>query len=209
MQKLFLASTVKDPQTMPMFEGFVGGFAGKRIAYLPTAANGEGYGSWRESGSYALVQTLGVELDVVEIETNLNNDLISRIKNSDILWVAGGMTGYLAYWMRRAQLDKHMSEILDAGTIYVGSSAGSMVCSTNQSVSGWYIDEVEHGASVIPGLGLIDFQIYPHYREEQRPQIDELYNPDRDGKVYLLKDGSAITKVGDELKVLGEEIILQ
>jgi len=48
--KLFLASEVKHPTCMKYLEKFVNGFEGKKIAYIPTASNGEdGYGYWKNS----------------------------------------------------------------------------------------------------------------------------------------------------------------
>ena len=64
--------------------------------------------------------------------------------------------------MRRCEIDKHIREIL-VDTVYVGSSAGSMIAG-----SSFYIGKPyeEIGADVIPGLGLVDFEIFPHYEDE-------------------------------------------
>jgi hypothetical protein len=42
--KLFLASEVKHPDSLKKLEEYVGGFTNKKIAYIPTAANGESFG---------------------------------------------------------------------------------------------------------------------------------------------------------------------
>ncbi|MEK7526626.1 MAG: hypothetical protein AAB546_04050 [Patescibacteria group bacterium] len=39
--KLFLASEAKHPDSIEKLKKFIGGFEGKSIAYVPTAANGE------------------------------------------------------------------------------------------------------------------------------------------------------------------------
>ena len=40
--KLFLAAEAKNPKSIKKLKEFIGGsFKGKKIAYLPTAANGE------------------------------------------------------------------------------------------------------------------------------------------------------------------------
>jgi len=41
MKRLFLASEAKHPESMQKLEDFVGGLKSKKIAYIPTAANGE------------------------------------------------------------------------------------------------------------------------------------------------------------------------
>jgi hypothetical protein len=57
--RLFLASKANHQETIPKIQNFLGGFKGKSIAYIPTAANGENsFGNWKEnSGTWKLVQT--------------------------------------------------------------------------------------------------------------------------------------------------------
>lgn len=117
------------------------------------------------------------------------------------------MAGYLLYWIRRCQLEKVIPQYLEQGKIYVGSSAGSMICSYTQNVAEWLIGEEEYGASLIPGLGLIDFEIYPHYKEELLPQIESNWRKSN-GELRLLRDGDAITVTDNKIATLGEEIII-
>src|SRR3989344_8856033 len=130
MKRLFLASEAKHPESMEKLEKFVGGFRGKTILYIPTAANSEEvYGSWEKgSETWKLVNTLGAKVTAVSLEDYKNSSVLRELAGKDIIWVAGGMAGYLMYWARRCELDKHIDEYLEAGSVYVGSSAGSMVC---------------------------------------------------------------------------------
>lgn len=203
--KLFLAAEAKHPTSLEKLEAFVGGLNGKKIAYIPTAANGEYYGAWKDGGSIKAASALGAQLEIVELEDTCYKDVISPIRNADILWMAGGMTGYLLYWIRRTELDKALPQILQ-DTIYVGSSAGSMICSATQEVGEWFLAEPEPGARLIPGLGLIDFEIYPHYEDELYDQINQLWTS---GKLYLIKNGEVITVVNDKIEVLGQELIIE
>jgi len=204
--KLFLASEAKHPESIVKLEKFVGGFKGKSIAYIPTATNGENhYGSWQtESGSWKLVQTLGAKVKPVVLE-ELKSQALDTLRGKDILWFAGGTPGYLMYWARRCQIDLHIQDLLASGSIYVGSSAGSMVCAPTLHLSEVYPDEPEHGSSVIPGLGLIDFDIFPHYEDHLLDTIKQIY---KGNKLYLLKNGEAITVTDHAVEVLGEERII-
>lgn len=206
--KLFLASEAKNPQSIKKLKNFVGkDFKKLKIAYIPTAANGEYYGNWKGGTSIKVVSSLGADLKIVELEDIIYKDVISEIKGADILWMHGGMPGYLLYWIRRSKLDKALPSILKSGTIYVGSSAGSMVCSKTSYMAESFIGEEEPGASLLPGLEYIDFEIYPHYEEKLLPQIKKLWNK-KNGKLYLLKNGEVITVVNNKVKVLGKERIL-
>lgn len=203
--KLFLASMAKDPVSVVELKKFVGGFDGKCIAYIPTAGNGEGLGSWKDGGSWALVQTLNANIKLIELEDYTQKDVMDDLIGSDIIWFAGGSAGYLAYWTTRTGLNKSLRSLLDNGTIYVGSSAGSMVASTSLKVAEWYIGETEIGAGNIPGLGLVDFEIYPHYDEKYLDEIKEKY---QGKKLYLLKDGEEIIVEDNLVRVVGGKRII-
>jgi dipeptidase E len=147
-----------------------------------------------------------MDVSVVTLEEYRDASVTKQLKGKDILWFTGGATGYLLYWIRRCELDKHLPKLLESGSVYVGSSAGSMACSKTQYASEWYLGEPEPGASLLPGLGLIDFEIYPHYEEQLLPQIKKLW---KKGELYLLKDGEVITVVGDKVEVLGKKRVLR
>lgn len=205
--KFFLASEAKHPESMSKLQEFVGGFEGKSIAYIPTAANGENpYGEWRtESGSWKLVQTLGAQVAPVVLEEYRNASVIEMLKGKDILWFAGGSASYLMYWIRRCGVDAALPNLLNEGSIYVGSSAGSMITAPTLTLAEWYIGEPERGARDMRGLGFVDFEIYPHYDEALLPEIKKQW----DGTtMYLLKNGEAITVVDGKATVLGEERVL-
>lgn len=205
--KLFLASEAKHPQTIEKLKSYIDGFEGKSIAYIPTAANGEeSFGEWREqSATWQLVQTLGLEVVAVQLEDYKDSSVMRELENKDILWFAGGQCGYLMYWIRRCEIDKHIKRLLKK-SIYVGSSAGSMICSPTLDICEWYIGETEIGASAIPGLGLVDFDIYPHF-EYAEDKLDEIKRRYKGNKMYFLKNGEEIIVEDRKVHVNGEERI--
>ena len=206
--KLFLASEMKHPKSIEKLRKFLGGsFKAKTIAYIPTAANGEEpFGSWKQnSTTWKLVNTLGAKVSSVQLEDYKNSSVIEELKNKDVLWFAGGYPGYLMYWIRRCEVDKALPELLKK-SIYVGSSAGSMITSKKLSTTEWYLGEAEPGAGAIPGLGLVNFEIYPHCEDSILPQIKKHW---KNGRLYLLKNGEVITVVNGKVEVLGEERTLQ
>ncbi len=206
--KLFLASQARDPESLTKLKDFVGGLEGKTIAYIPTAANGEEpYGAWKtDSETWEIINTLGAKVTPFVLEDYKNSSVLPELKGKDILWFAGGMCGYLMYWIRRCEIDKHIRELLDARSVYVGSSAGSMITSKTLDLAEWDLLDAEVGASVIPGLGLVDFQIYPHFEDELRSEIEKRWQK---GTLYLLKNGEVITVVEGKIEVLGEERIIK
>jgi len=206
--KLFLASEAKHPDTIAKLESYIGGFGGKSIAYVPTASNGEQkYGVWKEeSPTWKLINNSGAKATAIELEDYKNSSVIKQFNNKDLIWFAGGMPGYLMYWIRRCELDKALPEILAKGSIFVGSSAGSMVCSKTLELTEWYIGENEIGSGIIPGLGLVDFEIYPHYEDALYEKIKSKF---KGNKIYLLKNGEEIIVEDNKVTVSGEERILE
>jgi len=204
--KLFLASEAKHPETIRKLDKYVNGLKNKKIAYIPTAANGEGWESWKEGGSWNLVQSLDIDLELVLLEDRSSSEIVDIFKTCDILWFAGGLCGYLMYWMRRRQLDKNLPEILQNGALYVGSSAGSMVTGNSLEISEWYPADMEYGAHFIPGLGLVDFEIYPHFEDSQFEEVKKMY---KGKKLYLLKNGEEIIVEDSNVIVNGEERIIE
>lgn len=200
--KLFLASLADNPISLKKLEDFVGGFKGKKIVYIPTAANGETWESWKEGGSWSLVQTLGAQIELLVLEDYPFSTVGEKLRDADIIWFAGGQPGYLMYWIRRTQMEKDLRVELDRGAVYVGSSAGSMITGKTLDITEWYIGEQEHGAAAIPGLGFVDFDIYPHYQDELLDVIKKNY---KGKELYLLKDGEAVIVDGDNTTVFGEE----
>ena len=88
---------------------------------------------------------------------------------------------------------------MEAGSVYVGVSAGSIIAGPSIDIAGWgsEADKNEVGIKDLQGLNFTNIQIYPHFREELRGEIDgfrkisqnpvsELFN----GEALIISDGS-------------------
>ena len=204
--KLFLASEAKNALSIQKLQEYSGGLAGKNIAYIPTAANGEqGWESWRNGGSWELINTLNANISLIQLEEYRIKNLAEVLRGKDIIWVAGGMPGYLMYWMKSTGFDKIIKPLLNTGTLYVGSSAGAMVTSKSLDVATWGFVDNDLGAENMPGLGLVDFDIYPHYEDSLYEQIKSKF---KGNKIYLLKNGEEIIVEDGNIQVIGEERII-
>lgn len=204
--RLFLASEAKHPDTLKKLEEYLGGFSGKSIVYIPTAANGEnGWEGWKDSETLKILKTLSIKLKIIQLEEYRDESVSKELEGVDIVWFAGGVPGYLMYWIRRCGLDIRLKEILDKGALYVGSSAGSMVVGQSLDVASWGFVDGELGAGDIKPMRLVDFDIYPHYEESLYEKIKENYNGER---MYLLKNGEEIIVEDDKITVIGEERVI-
>lgn len=164
-----------------------------------------GWESWKSGGSWSLVNKLNANLELVLLENYRDESVLDSFKDKDIIWFSGGMLGYLSYWSRRCSLDIHLKEILE-NKIYVGSSAGSMLLCNDSNMIEWDFVDDERGASVVKPLGLLDFDIYPHYEESLYEKIKKGYTGK---KLYLLKNGEEIIVEDNKVTLVGEERIIE
>lgn len=202
--KLFLASEIKHPESIKKLIDYTGGLEGKKIAFIPTGSNGEiEFGNWK-GGSWKATNSLGATVKAVQLEDYKNSSVIKELEDQDVIWMHGGMSGYLLYWIRRCEIDKHLPRLLEK-SLYVGSSAGAMILAKDQDMSEWYIGESEPGAALIPGLNLVDFNFYPHYEDHLYDEIKKRY---KGNKMYLVKNGEVIIVEDGKVTVLGEERII-
>ncbi|HWS48639.1 MAG TPA: Type 1 glutamine amidotransferase-like domain-containing protein [Candidatus Methanoperedens sp.] len=205
---LFLAAEAKNPLSIKKLEEMVGGFRDKKIAYIPTAANGDkdGWEKWKEGGSWNVINTLGAKVTLIVLEKYGDKSVLKLLEGQDIIWFAGGMAGYLMYWLKRCGIDKNLKNILEKNNSwFVGSSAGSMVMGQSLDVGEWFFMDEEIGSVDIKPMGFVDFDIFPHYEENLLEQIKKNH---KRNKLYLLKNGEEIIVRNGIMELVGEERIL-
>lgn len=203
--RLFLASEGSDSRTTEKLEKYIGGFEGKSVVYIPTARNGtDKFDNWRSSSTWEFLQNSEMDISAVQLEDYKDNIDPKLFENKDIIWFSGGASGYLMYWIRRTGLDLLLPKILER-SLYVGSSAGSMITGPDLKIADWYIGETERGASDIPSLKLVNFDFYPHYEDNLYNEIKKRY---KGNKIYLVKNGEVVVVENSGVKVLGEERII-
>jgi dipeptidase E len=212
---LFLASDMKDPRSIEKLKDIIGpDYQRKELVYIPTASNGNHkYGAWKLGESIKIAKANFPNIKVVELEDidiQRGETLKDVMGKPDILWVAGGAPSYLLYWMYRRNFYDYLEYLLNFGTVYVGSSAGSMVCGPSIYLAEIYPGKQEIGARLLPGLNLINFEIWPHYDKATpiiKKQVEKLWNKEK--QLLLLDDGDVLFVVNGIKKLLGEEKYLK
>lgn len=195
-KRLFLASQIKNDVAWNLFGAYVGGFSGKKCVYIPTADNGErGYGVYQGGSTYKLFVSSSLEVKVLELEHYPGHAAFSELlRTTDFLFVAGGKLSYLAKWLQVTGADKLIKDFVFNGGLYVGSSAGSMICSQYLSVATCTVEEQDEEALQYPGLVFITFDFYPHYQKTNREKIANCYTGHElllvgDSEVVVVEDG--------------------
>ena len=143
---------------------------------IPTAMYGHpmvglGPGAWRFiSGRSAEPmcelgwQSLGV-LELTALPSIDEERWVPKVRETDVLLVAGGDALYLCHWMRQSGLADLLPSLRE--TVWVGLSAGSMVMTPRigEDFVGWTPPTGSDGT-----LGIVDFSIFPHLDHEDLPE---------------------------------------
>ncbi len=189
-----------------------------KITFIPTAAFAEGHDKgWLIDDMYRVKQT-GAYIDVVDIAQLPKNELFLRLEEADVIFVGGGNSFYLSYWMEKSGLMEQLPKLLET-RVYAGISAGSMIVGDSLRVSSQALakgklsdDEYDElgpeGRSLAKTAKLVKFVVRPHLNSRFFPKITgpyiqelakELHVP-----IYALDDQSAVKVTDDKVEVVTE-----
>ncbi len=131
-----------------------------------------------------------------------------KLESVDIIDVTGGDVNWLLDWAKKSQLDTYLKDILKKWVIYIGTSAGSCLLLADIGLTWWEPDwKLDH-----IGLGIVDFVVIPHQKENDKQSNVENLTKRRDylhsithfpWKIYLLQDGQAIQVIDEKIEHIG------
>lgn len=179
-----------------------------RMAHIMTATKMARHLTYLEQ-DIAAFKKLGLLYEDIDIEGKTADELRTILKDFDVIYVQGGDPYYLLKYIKLSGFDVVVKELIAAGKLYVGVSAGSYVaCPTLESALWKKPERARHGlADNEPAMNLVDFLVQVHYKEDHREVIRNGMSHTRlqvriltDNQALLVKDGT-VTLVGD-----GEEI---
>lgn len=94
---------------------------------------------------------------------NKKEALQEKLKSKDIIWVGGGHTYYLRWILKQSGADDIIKELVDAGKIYAGWSAGAIMAGPTTRFFDLMGDNPADAAKLIEdGIGLTNHVIVPH-----------------------------------------------
>lgn len=183
-----------------------------KIAFIPTAADVErGDKHWLVMDLYRLHQ-LGYKVDIIELTALSVDDIAKALTESDVIFVGGGNTLFLSYWMQKRGLFDLIPRLLKQDKVYAGISAGSMVASASLALSSQAIknpkdfadDKFDQKQWSNKAMGLVDFAFRPHL--DRRIKANELDNKSQaiGLPIYALDDQSALKITGNKIEIISE-----
>lgn len=137
--------------------------ANKKIVFVPTASIREGYTGYVGSAR-KLFKKLGAQLIEIDISTEELAKIKEAFEEADVIYFTGGNSFFLIDQLRKTGTDKLLKQQLKNGKLFIGESAGAIVCAPDIS----YIEKMDpipkdYSQSNNAALNLIDFYVLPHY----------------------------------------------
>jgi dipeptidase E len=171
----------------------------------------EGDKRWVLDNLNSVSSNFSGEIDIVDLLALSIQEVEERLSDKDIIYVIGGDTDYLMSVYRKTGFEKLLPKLLET-KVYVGSSAGSMVVGKRISAAAYrliYGEDSKYGIDEY--LGIVDLSVMPHLDSPDFPNRKESLLEavgSFEGRVYGLRDDSAVVIDGDETKTIGSEPIV-
>lgn len=180
-----------------------------KVAHIITASKMEDDTSYVEKDKRSMEEA-GFQVTDIDIAGKSENELMSLLKDLDVIYVQGGKTFYLLKAVRESGFDRIIKELIENGIVYIGVSAGSIIAGPTIETSIWKgIDKNKFGVTDFTGLNFVPFNIFVHYTEQYRELFIEESKKSSysvriltDDQAFLVQDGEVrLVGKGDEVKL--------
>ena len=180
-------------------------FAGKKAIFIPTAGDPYDNKDFVEADRIAL-EKYGLDVVEMDIKNKNEEEIRKAIVGADIVLVAGGDTFYLMEKLKESGADKIIKEFVARGGIYIGSSAGSIICCpTIEGAEEFDNPNQAPELDNFDGMGVFNDVIIPHAQKEKyferiRRATERLES--KGFKIYPLTDDDVLFFDGNSCAIL-------
>lgn len=197
--KLILASEF--PCSLLKTEGLLGDVRGKKAVFIPTAAYGEAFEPSYEEYIKPL-EDMGMQVDSFDLREKREEEVAVALSEAAVISVCGGNTFFLLGHMNKSGFRKVIKERLDAGVVYIGSSAGSIVCSPDIEFISTMDDPSKASLESTKGLNLINSLFMPHLDRMEPARQQILLDHKGDTPIIALRDDQLFYVEGDKVEII-------
>ena len=211
MRLLLLSnSTNKGENYLAWAKTYIKDFLGntpETALFIPYAAVTFSYDEYEAKVDSALSE-LGYQVKSIHHASNP----VQAVEEAEVIIIGGGNTWRLVQQMQELNLMAAIRKKVESGTPYIGWSAGSNVaCPTMKTTN----DMPIVAPKSFDTLGLIPFQINPHYLdvhpeghggETREDRINEFIAINPDVYVVGLREACLLKREGNELNLMGSKM---
>ena len=165
----------------------------KKVLFIPTASIHEEYMGYVGSAR-KLFKKLGAVLTEMDISKEEYASMEAAFNDADIIYFTGGNSFFLLEQLRKNGVDKLLKEELNKGKLFIGESAGAIVCAPDIK----YIEMMDekpgdYSLTDDGGLSLINFYVLPHYLTAPFKKITEkILEQFNDLDIYSINNSQAV-----------------
>lgn len=172
MKNIFLTSSFADVY-LDFKNTIKDSLVGKTVTFIPTASKPEEVTFYVDKDRLAF-EKLGMKVEILNIEQENYETIEKTLNKNDYIFISGGNTFYLLQELKKSQADKIISNLINQGKPYIGSSAGSIVLAPDIE----YIKTMDDSPkapelSDTKAMGIINFSILPHFGNEPFSDITQ------------------------------------
>ena len=171
----------------------------KSVAIVTTAAEG------KENNKYSKLaesqfRELGFNtVDFIDIE----NDQRADFSKYSVIYVCGGNTFKLLKYARETNFKDAIIKLLERNGVYIGVSAGAIILAPTIQIAALVDPEPNDvGITDLEGLGLINFEVHPHYDPSHDKELSS-YQKTTTNKVVRISDSQAVIISSAEQQIIG------
>lgn len=149
-------------------------------------------------------ESLGYITSVLDLVKSTETQRKQMLESSDFLWITGGNSFYLNYYIRHTGFDVLIKNALTRKLVYGGASAGAIVAGPTLHGAEFADDPNDAPEVVWDAMKLVDFCITPHWgMEKYLPVLETIQATQAQyaAKVITLTNDQAITIIEDKLVV--------
>ncbi len=176
-----------------------------KVVFITTAAYGESKNpTWMEKDRQLLYECGIKHIEDLDLKDKTQSELEKIVADKDLIFVNGGNTFYLLYWIKKSGFDSVVRKYVKRGGLYVGVSAGSYVACPTIEMAAWkHQDRNKVGLEDLTALNLVPFLLTAHFEEKYR-KIIEAEAKKTKYPIVALADEQAVLVEGKKVKLVGK-----
>lgn len=177
-----------------------------KVALVPNA----GVGTDKMQMSYQYLEQFttinNMYLKQLDVERWPKELILEGLEKCDIISFSGGMVSRLLKSIDRLDIRKEVIELLHTGKPFIGFSAGAMCMSETTYFAQNFIGEPDPEVSEVKPVGLVDFEVYPHFEDVMLPSLQNMLPKNKNVEAYALKATEAMIVTKGELLQAGSPV---
>ena len=177
-----------------------------KIAFITSAAVTDEEKKYVQK-SYDEMVNFGISKDNIQTIDVYIKDKALIIDEANVMYVCGGNTFHLMDQLRKTGLGDKVREFVNAGKLYLGVSAGTIVLTPSISIASVEpADLNEVGLTDMHGLDLVPYEVSVHSPEIVPFESVQIYAKNSRNRIYAISDKTAIKVSGNDFEIIGEKL---